>query len=339
MAGGITLQTSRAAIVCQLGWLVLAAGNASLAQESEQGRPTLPGTIYLQASWQADQNDRSPSRSSTIALDPNTGKFVDLGIAGHSPRVSPDGKRIAMSLRGAKVNDRPTQDIHVLDLQTFETLHIAENALRAMWSDDGKQLIYNIFRIEDVGVRFLGGRAFLLASKEVRQLGAPKTDEIDDCSADDQWLVTVSDRHPPFGSGYQLYAMHPDGSGETRLTQGPGLNCNPRFNPVTHQIVYHFRRDGVRALRVVDADGKNPRELLKSDDGLASPMYAAWSPDGKWLAVVRFDESINETGQRVRRPFDANYRLEIIDLDGKSVGVVKLDGVSKVTSLGHPDWR
>jgi Tol biopolymer transport system component len=347
MAERVTLLTSRAAIVFQLGCLVLAAGNASLAQESEQGRPTLPGKIYLQASWQTDENDKSSTRSSTIALDPNTGKFVDLGIPGHGPRVSPDGKRIAISLPGAKINDQSTKDIydiHVLDLNNFETLHIAENASLAMWSGDGKQLIYNVGKMggdngEDVGWRGLG-RSVLLTSKEVRQLGVPKTDEIDDCSADGQWLVTVSDRHPPLGSGYQLYAMHPDGSGQIRLTEGPGLNCYPRFSPVKNQIVYHFSRKGVAALRVVDVDGKNRRELLKSDDGKASPECAAWSPDGKWLAVVRFDWSTDETGRHVLNdPADANYRLEIIDLDGKSLGVVELDGVIKVTWLGHPDWR
>ena len=57
------------------------------------------------------------------------------------------------------------------------------------------------------------------------KLPIPETDEVDDWSPDGRWLVTVSDRHPPHGSGYQLYLMHPDGTDQRRLTEGRGLEC------------------------------------------------------------------------------------------------------------------
>ena len=54
------------------------------------------------------------------------------------------------------------------------------------------------------------------------KLPIPDTDEVDDWSPDGRWLVTVSDRHPPHGSGYQLYVMRPDGTEQRRLTEGRG---------------------------------------------------------------------------------------------------------------------
>jgi hypothetical protein len=56
----------------------------------------------------------------------------------------------------------------------------------------------------------------------------PETDRVDDWSPNGRWLVTQSDRHPPHGSGFQLYLMRPDGTGQRRLTEGGGENINQR---------------------------------------------------------------------------------------------------------------
>ena len=59
----------------------------------------------------------------------------------------------------------------------------------------------------------------------------PETHQVDDWSPDGRWLVTQSDRHPPHGSGFKLYLMRPDGTGQRRLTEGGGENINARFSP------------------------------------------------------------------------------------------------------------
>ena len=83
----------------------------------------------------------------------------------------------------------------------------------------------------------------------------PETDEVDDWSPDGHWLVTVSDRHPPRGSGYQLYIDAPDGTEQRRLTEGKGLNCYPRFSPDGRQIAYLHQEHGINTLWIVNIDG------------------------------------------------------------------------------------
>ena len=326
-----------AASVLSLGVLI-----SPLAAQKQDAAEKLPGTIYVQASFErkgADA-DKPEQVSSILAIDPNTGEFKELGPLGHSVRVSPDGKRLVASQQGGEVDGKTQWDVHVIDLAQFETLNLLENVSRPSWSGDGKQVVYNVGKMGDaVGWRGKAA-AFDVASKEVRELGVPETDEVDDWSPDGQWLVTVSDRHPPFGSGYQLYVMHPDGSGQRRLTEGLGLNCYPRFHPDSKQIVYQHQRKGVDTLLIVDVDGTNRREVFKGNqDGTGDPNGACWSPDGKWLAVPRFDWTVEPGGRRIMRNELANHRLEIMSPNGTSRGVVEFQGVSKFTWLGHPDWR
>jgi Tol biopolymer transport system component len=316
--------------------------SAAPNQGSAQNAPDrLPGKIYVQAVYERrGENAEIEKNNSVIAIDPNTGDFKDIGDIGHSVRVSPDGQRYAASQRGSPVNGENGSDVYVIDATLFETQHIIENAGSPAWSGDGNRLVYNVGKIgDDVGWR---GKASIidLTTKKTRELPIPETDEVDDWSAAGDWLVTVSDRHPPFGSGYQLYAMHSDGSDERRLTEGRGLNCYPRFRPGTNQIVYHHQASGVDSLWLVDIDGKNRQELMKSKEGRGAPNGACWSPDGKWLAVAKFDWSIDANGKAsLGDPALANYRLEIIAPDGALRGVLDLAGVTKIIWLGHADWR
>jgi hypothetical protein len=137
--------------------------------------------------------------------------------------------------------------------------------------------------------------------------------------------------------------MHPDGTHERRITEGGGLNCNPRFRPGKNQIAYNHQ-DG---LWLVDLDGTNRKQLLTSDkNGVGAPNNACcWSPDGNWLAVIRFDWQTevqgisNPTHERMRVPGASRDRLEIIAADGSSHGVLTLKDVAKIEWIDSADWR
>jgi Tol biopolymer transport system component len=166
-----------------------------------------------------------------------------------------------------------------------------------------------------------------LDTKKKERLPIPTTDEVDDWSREGNWLVTVSDRHPPFGRGYQLYVMHPDGTEERRLTEGNGLNCYPRFRPGTNQLVYNHQSRGANSLWLVDLDGSNRKRILQAEPGVGGPHGSSWSPDGKWLAVCVRDNAFE------------NFWIEIINPDGAEKRVLKLDGVTKTSFLSIPDWN
>lgn len=302
----------------------------------------LPGRIY--AYLVAELIDGQEYRG-VASIDPNTGEWTRLGSLGQSLRVSPDGRHLAyQDLRPGDPRVDASFDLYVADVERPEPVLVAENAMLPCWSADGKRILFSRGTMpEDLGWR---GKAFVydLESKQVQELSLPETDEVDDWASDGDWLVTVSDRHPPHGSGYQLYVMHADGSGERRLTEGAGLNCYPRFSPDGRHLAYHHQRKGVDSLYVLDLSGGKPRLLMQShDDGSRACHGACWSPDGAWLAVNVKDWTVRilPSGKReFHNSFgDGNERIEILSLQGESRGVINLKDVKKVNWLGRADWN
>jgi Tol biopolymer transport system component len=205
-----------------------------------------------------------------------------------------------------------------------------------LWSADGKQILANEGKYEEnKGWKHSAWRCNADGTNLTR-LAIPETDEVDDWSPDGKCFVTVSDRHPPHGSGYQLYVMWPDGTAELRLTRG-GLNCYPRFSPDSRRVAYTHQDDG-NSVWVVNIDGTGAREILK-EEGRTGVGASCWSPDGKQLVVQRFDWELDEKGKKFKSADgDHDYRLEIVDVDGKNRRVLRLDGL-RLVHMGFPEWR
>jgi hypothetical protein len=320
----------------------------SLSSVAEQ----LPGKIYTWASLDLRTPTGAAERfGGPIAIDPNTGKWEKLGIDGASIRVSPMGDMLSFCRQGRP--DAQTgftkSEVFFSNLRGGQPVRVAENGFGTVWSPDGKRLLYHVNdRIKSKDVGFRGTVWFFdLATKQTTKAPLPETDDVDDWSLTGDWLVTVSDRHPPFGHGYQLYVMHPDGTDQRRLTEGDGLNCYARFQPATNRIAYHHQGHGFDTLWLVDFDGSNRKQLLSSDpEGRGAPNGAAWSPDGKWLAVARFDWESRFVGwgktkkrELFRGVGSSKDRLEIIAPDGSSRGPLKLDHVVDARFFAQSDWR
>ena len=75
------------------------------------------------------------------------------------------------------------------------------------------------------------------------------------------------------------------GGKATRITDGLPFDAQPRWSPDGKQIVYVTDRDGSDDVWVMDADGKNARQITRSDrTQFLSPDF---TPDGKYIVVSR----------------------------------------------------
>ncbi|GEM_PF-5193271 len=128
-----------------------------------------------------------------------------------------------------------------------------------------------------------------------------------------------NDRHPTFrpdgkrivfsrsGSGtsgrFKIHLLDVDGKNPTRLTEGEGDEHFPAFSPDGCKIAFTSSRAGSASLCVMDADGKNRREVTQS-----AATGGDWAPiflDNTTLVFCRFTNGKN--------------RLMRIGLDGKGL--------------------
>ena len=222
----------------QESFLIADGRDGTTIQESAA---PLPGKIYARASLDFKNEAGVVEKyNGIIAINPNTGTWEKVGEFGHHFQISPDGTRYLYSTFRQPLISSETHitDIWLADAKGGTPVRIVEDAICPLWSPDGKEVLYSKAKnSQDTGYR--GPKWLLdLETMQAKQLPVPETDEVDDWSRDGNWLVTVSDRHAPYGSGYQLYVMHPDGTGERRLTEG-ALNCYPKFSPDGKRIVYN----------------------------------------------------------------------------------------------------
>ncbi len=336
------LSRSRPALTRRAAMLLLVAGAAACALPTLEIRPAaaepadaaagdkkLTGRIFLCVSVRTDDK----LEAQIIAIDPATGKWQRIcdGIGSNRLHVSPDKETLGFGKHEDGVWTCATQ-------KDSSPGRIFDRGYLAGWSPDSKQVLVDNGKFEEgKGWKHEVWRMNANGTDVIKR-SLPETDEVNDWSADGKWLVTVSDRHEPKGSGYQLYVMKPDGSGERRITQGRGLNVYAKFSPDSGKVLYLHQEKGANSLWTVKIDGSGASQLLKEED-LVGIDAGCWSPDGKHVAVARFDWQRAEDGSKVLKiDEDHNYRLEIMDPDGKNRKELKLDDLKPIW-IGQPEWR
>jgi tricorn protease-like protein len=297
-----------------------------------------PGKIYIHANLVTGVGNDSVD--GIFAVDPETANWTKISDLGDQIRVSRDGKTLALSRSGKNADGTEIDGAGVwtLDVEgAGEKRQVADFGGLTSWSPDGKQLIVMkwLSKPQDDNMLHETWR-FNVDGSDAAKLPIPETDEVDDWSPDGKWFVTVSDRHPPNGSGYQLYIMRPDGTEQRRLTEGGGLNVYPRFSPDSRRIAYLHQEHSENSLWVVNLDGTGRRLLLKEEND-TMPDHFCWSPDGKSLACLLEDWERDEAGKKfISDPEKANRRIVIISDDGKKTRPLDLP---RAKWIGAPDWR
>ncbi len=80
-----------------------------------------------------------------------------------------------------------------------------------------------------------------------------------------------------------LYRMDEDGSGQVRLTSGPGWSRDPVWSPDGSRIAFVSNRDGNEEIYLMNADGTGVVRLTNDPGSDGNP---AWAPDGTRIAFA-----------------------------------------------------
>ena len=133
-------------------------------------------------------------------------------------------------------------------------------------------------------------------------------------------IVFASDRD----GNWEIYAMNPDGSSVTRLTNSYARDWQPARSPDGWRVAFESNRDGDWEIYAVNADGTDLTRLTNND---AHDYQPVWSPDGRRIAFIS-----ERDGDRLRIP--RNQEIYVMNADGTDVTRL----TNNVDDDGQPAW-
>jgi Tol biopolymer transport system component len=199
-----------------------------------------------------------------------------------SPQWSPDGRYLYFSSdRGGSLNLYRLP----IDERSGKALGVPESvttgggqSFRAhpSISKDGRQIAY----VEEVVVsdtiqkvdfdpvqgKITGSPSRLTADTRAARHADP--------SPDGQWLTYMT-----WGAQEDIFAIHPDGSGQKQLTNDSYKDRVPRWSPDGSRIVFYSNRSGNNELWAINPDGSGLEQLTHY--GNQSVIRGIWSPDAR----------------------------------------------------------
>ncbi len=137
-------------------------------------------------------------------------------------------------------------------------------------------------------------------------------------SPDGSTLTYCAERNGEF----DIYTLPAKGGIEKRLTNAPGLNDGPEFDPSGEYIWFNSVRTGLMQAYRMKADGSEQTQMTFDEN--ANTWFPHVSPDGKKVVMLAYRKGDLRPGDHVP---DKNVELRIMDADGSNVKtVVKLFG-------------
>jgi len=110
-------------------------------------------------------------------------------------------------------------------------------------------------------------------------------------SPDGSQIAFISDRDEPNpgtcstnnNCNSEVYVVNTDGTGLTRLTDGPGQEMFPAWSPDGTQIAFVSNRDKGLEVFVMNADGSGQTNLTNTSE---FDLYPAWMPNGSQIVFL-----------------------------------------------------
>lgn len=175
-------------------------------------------------------------------------------------------------------------------------------------SSDGTQIVISHHAEEDKGDSVI--YVLPIGGGEPRRVTKNAPSYWHGWSPDGKKLAYVGGR--PGSDGFNIYSIGIEGGVETQLTTTKGLDDGPDFSPDGKSIYFNSFQTGMMQIWRMDADGKNPVQLVDSPH---SDWFAHPSPDGKQAVFIRYIEDQVEA-----HPFGCDVKLMLLDL---ATGTVK----------------
>jgi TolB protein len=176
---------------------------------------------------------------------------------------SPDGKRIALTM-----SKEGNSEIYLIDTTGRQLARLTNNQaidVSPAWSPDGSHIAFTSDRLGRPQVFVMkadGGDLHRLTTSGAyndRPRWSPKGDRILYCRME--------------GNGFHIYAINPDGSGDTRLTS-EGSNEHPRWSPDGRFITFSSKRGGKEAIYLMRADGSGQIKVSRGNTGDSHPTWS-----------------------------------------------------------------
>ena len=323
--------------------LVMPTLHLATAQDgSASAKAATPSKIYIRASFN-NLGANGKGESGLFAIDPLTGQPTKLADDfPFSVRVSPDGRTVALSRGNGPLNGLDKfAGVWMLPANgQGEKRKIRDSGGVASWSPNGKEFIISTaktFTTNGSGVLLNENWRLNADGSGATKMTIPASEEVYDWSSDGKWIVTVSSRQEPKFPNYQLYVMHPDGTGEQLISDGTGGNVYPRFSPDGKQVAYIAWSSATdNRILIVNTDGTGRRELIR-DDRTNHYDQLSWSPNGKSIVVrVETPQYDPKDGRVFYSAGLGNPRLVVINADGSGTRTIPTPAALWIES---PDWR
>ena len=271
----------------------------------------------------------------TLSTDGRLTRIARLGRA-QDPRWSPDGRRIAYSRNG--------DEIWVSAADGTKARRVTRPSSRFQdqwptWFPDGKRLTFHrlpVLNIRDdpTLVRIPELWSVGVDGRQLRRV-FPRRDRTSAVSGT-QPEVSPDGRRIAFVRGSRIWTTDPNGTQPRRLRLPAGWGVDlARWKPDGKKLAFAMRRDGElpSGIRIMDLGTGRLRRVggLSEDAG-----SQAWSPDGRWLAVLQSYEYPCED-PRYEPCVDRGPEIVLVRIaDNQRLRIFGTEEAEIVSSL---DWR
>ena len=219
-------------------------------------------------------NMRPPERSLVWVDRQGVGKELPALLNAYvTPRISPDGKMLAVQILGA------SEDLWIYDFSRNTLMRLTfggggGGSAPPLWTPDGRKVIYRS-RTPALSFRSKSadgsGLEETLFSKELEDPGATPF-----CVSPDGKTLLFG-RHNAMGT-VGIYAISFDGSAKTQpFLQSTFNQSSPRFSPDGHWVVYQSNESGRYEIYVQPYPRPGGKWLISSEGG----EYPRWALSGR----------------------------------------------------------